>query len=192
MLSPIQNAEMFLVNTLFDLYLLILMIRLILCWARADYFNPITRFIIVCTQPIIAPLRRLLPTYAKIEFSTLFLIILLNTLKFFLVGLIAIGIPKNSLGLLLLASVDAFKLLLNTFFYAIFLQAIISWIQPGFSPIAVLLTQLTAPIMRPIQRVMPTFGGFDLSPIPALILLQLLIILVANPLMNLGTIITFS
>lgn len=192
MLGPIQNAEIFLVNTVFDIYLLILMIRLILCWARASYYNPITQFIVKCTQPLITPLRRTLPTVKNIELSTLLIIIVLETLKFLLLGLVALGMPKNPLGLFILGIADTLKLLLNTFFYAIFLQAILSWIQQGYSPVSQLLGQLTFPIMRRIQPLVPPVGGFDLSPILALVLLQLLIIVIVNPLLAVGMSLSFG
>ncbi|MHB1948876.1 MAG: YggT family protein [Gammaproteobacteria bacterium] len=192
MTTPIQDAELFLINTIFDLYLLILMIRFILCWARSNYFNPITRFIINCTQPIVAPLRRILPTYHGIEFATLAWILIFATLKFFLVGLVIFGLPKVPIGLIVLALATALKLLLNTFFYAIFLQAILSWIQPGYSPLGELLSQVTSPIMRPIRRLVPAVGGIDISPIPALIILQLLLIVLVNPMMAQAMGLTFG
>jgi len=192
MTTPIQDAELFLINTIFDLYLLILMIRFILCWVRSNYFNPITRFIINCTQPLVAPLRRILPTYSGIEFATLVWILIFATLKFFLVGLVIVGLPKAPAGLLVLALATTLKLLLNTFFYAIFLQVILSWVQPGYSPIGELLSQVTSPIMRPIRRLVPSIGGIDISPIPALIILQLLLIVLVNPMMAQGMGLTFG
>lgn len=191
MLGTFNEVGIFLLNSIFDLYLLVLMLRLILCWARSDYFNPITHFIIKCTQFIISPLRRMLPTYKGIELSTLFLILLLGSLKFFLIGLILVGLPQNIFGIFMLACVDSLKLLLNIFFYAILLQAILSFIQQGYSSLSVILTQITSPILRPIQRLLPVVGGFDLSPIPALILIQVLIILI-TPLITLASNIAFG
>ena len=137
-------------------------------------------------------MRRFLPTVNNIEFSTLVVMLVLAALKFLLVGLIVIGTPKNPLGLILLSVGETLKLLLNIFFYAIFLQAILSWIQQGYTPIVQLLNQLTHPIMRYIHPLIPPIGGFDLSPIAALILLQLLIIMIANPILALGMGLTFG
>ena len=114
------------------------------------------------------------------------LILLLDALKFFLVILVVTGIPSFVPALFLVSGADALKLFLNTFFYGIFLLAILSWFQNGYSPVTQMLTQLTSPVMRPIQRVVPPVGAFDLSPIIALILLQLLIILIATPLLDYG------
>lgn len=190
--NSLNSAGIFLISSVFDLYLLVLMVRVILCWIRADYANPLTRFVIKLTQPIILPLRRIIPTIQNIELATILVILLLDTLKFSLIGLLLVGKIANPAGLFLLALGDSLKLLLNVFFYAILLQAILSWVQPGYSPIARLLEQLTAPIMRPIQRVCPPVAGFDISPIPAMILLQLMIMVVAGSIVNLGAGVAFG
>ena len=186
MSSSINNAGLFLVNTIFDLYLLILMARIILAWARADYLNPLTQIILKLTQPIITPIRRFIPNIGGIEISTLLVFLVLAVFKFFLIGIIAFGLFANVLGLLILACTDILKLFFNTLFYAILLQAIMSWVQPGYSPIARTLDLITSPIMRPIQRFVPSVGGFDLSPIPALIILQLCIIILVTPMTSVG------
>lgn len=184
-MNALQNAELFLINTLFDLYLIILVIRLVLCWVRADYFNPVTQFIVKLTKPI-ASLRKIFPTRYNIEFATLILILFLEIIKYTLIVIITFNFPKNFSGIFILSCADFLKLIINTFFYAIFLQAILSWIQPGYSPITQILGKMSSPIIRPIQRILPPIAGFDISPIPALLLLQLIIILIINPFYNLG------
>lgn len=185
MQNPLDNAAYFLVSTLFDIYIFVLVIRLILVWVRANYFNPVSQVIIKLTNPLVIPLRRILPNVANIELSTLVLTFIFELIKYFLLGVVALGIPKV-IGLPVLAVADMLKILLNIFFYAIFLQAILSWVQPGYSPMSQVLSQITSPIMRPIHRLIPPVAGFDLSPIPALIGLQLLIILLVSPLFSLG------
>lgn len=185
MFNSMQNAGLFLVNTLFELYLLILGVRFLLAWARADYFNPITRFIIQCTQPIIGPLRRVIPNFKNIELSTFITIFVFEIIKFLLIGWITSQMFSIA-GLFILSAAEELKLLLNILFYSIIIQAILSWVQQGYSPVAVVLKQLTSPFMRPIQRVIPPIGGVDISPIFALIFLQLLIILLVGPLFSFG------
>lgn len=177
MYESFHNAGLFLINTLFNLYLAVLVVRLILAYARADYFNPITRFVINATQPIVKPVRAVLPNYAGIEFSTLVIIIVLEALKNVLISLLASGIP-GILPLLIFSVRDTLLLVLNAFFYAIFFHAVLSWIQPGYSPLGQVLQQLSDPVMRPLRRLIPLVGGFDLTPIPALIIIELLIILI--------------
>lgn len=174
--GSLNNALLFLINTLFDLYLFILCARFILAWSRADYFNPITRIIIQMTQPIIAPLRRIIPNMGRMEFSTLVFIIFLEIVKIFLLIWLMIG-SASLLAILLAALENTIKLFLNTFFYAIIVFVIMSWVSPGPSPLRQVLTQLSSPILRPCQRFIPPIGGLDISPIFALIVLQFFMIL---------------
>jgi YggT family protein len=190
MSDTIRAALLFLVNTVFDLYLFILIIRIILAWVGADYFNPITQLVVKLTQFPIKPLRRYVPNFRGLESATAIWILVIEIIKFLLISLLSFGVP-NIVGLVILAIGDTLKLLIETFFYAILLQAILSWIQPT-SPINRVLYQFTSPIMRPLQRIIPTIGGFDISPIPALIILQFLIIILVNPLMALGLGVAFG
>ncbi|MEO8401289.1 MAG: YggT family protein [Gammaproteobacteria bacterium] len=176
MTDTLDNAGIFLISTLFNLYLFVLVVRLILAFAQANYFNPLTQLIIKLTQPLVAPLRRIFPTYRGIEYATLVLILFFELLKIILLSAITIGLP-NIVELFVFTVADSLKLILNTFFYAILLRAILSWFQPGFSPAGQLLEQISSPIMRPLQRMIPPINGIDITPIPALIILQLLVIL---------------
>lgn len=184
MSDTLRAGLLFLITTVFNIYLFILTIRILLVWVQADYFNPITQFITKCTDFLVIPLRRFIPNFKRIECSSIVLLLLIEMIKFLLVCSLSFGFP-NIFGLFILAIADSIKLFLETFFYAILFQAILSWIQPG-SPINRVLDQFTAPIMNPFRRLIPPIGGIDISPIPALILLQLLIIILVNPLMALG------
>ena len=177
-------ALLFLINTVFDLYLFILVVRMVLVYVGSNYYDPITQFIVKLTDFIVKPLRRFIPNIRRAEIVTLILIILLEVIKFLLISTLSFGFP-NFLGIILLAMGDILKLFISTFFYAILLQALMSWIQPA-SPMNRVLYQFTSPIMYPLQRVVPLVNGIDLSPIPALLGLQLIIILLVNPLMALG------
>jgi YggT family protein len=192
MQDPMISAGLFLINTVFDLYLIVLMARLILAWSHADYNNPLTQGVITLTQPFVKPLKKFLPTVRGIELSTVVIILVLDMIKFTLIGMLAISFPNNIFGLPILACADFLKLLLNTFFYAILISAILSWIQPGYSPVARALQQITYPVMRHFQKYIPPVSGFDFSPIAALIFLQLLIILVCEPLLAVGMRATFG
>lgn len=185
MSSTINSAALFLITTLFDMYIFVLLIRIILVYVRADYYNPVSQIIIKLTQPLITLLQRFIPKYKTFELASIVLVLLLEMIKFLLLGILLIGMPKP-MGLIILAIADAGKSLINIFFYAIVLQAILSWVNAGYSPIALILTKITTPILRPIQRVVPLVGGIDISPIPAMILLQLLIIILISPLFALG------
>ncbi|EKD53682.1 MAG: hypothetical protein ACD_60C00160G0004 [uncultured bacterium] len=175
-MNTLNNAGLFLINTLFNLYLFVLTIRFILAYARANYFNPITQLIVKITQPLVAPVRRLIPNYRNIELATLIWIIIFEIVKILILIALTIRI-FSTVEIIWLVSSDTLKLFLSTFFYAILFRALLSWFQPGYSPAGQLLEQVTAPIMHPLQRLIPPISGIDITPIPALIILQLLIIL---------------
>lgn len=188
--AAIQSALLFLINTAFDLYLFILVARLILVWVGANYFDPITQFVVKMTDRFVKPLRKKIPNIDRFETSTFLLLVTFEVVKFFLVGTLNIGMP-NVAGLFILACGDVIRLIIQTFFYAIILQALLSWLQPnGMS--SYFLMQFTSPIMRPIQRLVPPIGGIDISPIPALVLLQLLLILFVSPMMSMGAYMSFG
>jgi YggT family protein len=184
MYSTLQGAGLFLVNTLFDLYLFVLIIRLVLVYTGANYFDTITQFIVKLTDVVVKPLRRLLPNVARIELASIVLVLLLELIKFTLISLLSFGVP-NIAGLLLLAVSDSIKLLILTFFYAILLQAILSWVQP-MSRVNQVLHQFTAPVLWPLQRIIPLIGGLDFSPLVALIGLHLINMVLIDPLTGLG------
>ncbi len=178
------NAALFIISSFFDLYILVLIIRLILVWVGTDYSNPVTQFVVKLTSFLVNPLRKFLPNILGIELATVVLILLVEIVKFFLILILSFGFP-NLIGLVILAIADSMKLILEMLFFAVLLQAIFSWIQPG-APINQVLLKLTSPILRPLQRIIPPFKGIDLSPIPALIILQLIILIVLNPLIEKG------
>jgi YggT family protein len=188
--APIENALIFLVNALFDIYLFILVIRLILVWVGANYFDPITQFIVKMTDFIVKPIRRRIPNVQRVEIATLIVILLLEICKFSFFTLLSAGV-FNMGGILLLSMGDILKQIIQAFFYAIILQIILSWVQPA-SNASYLLMQVTAPIIRPLHRLVPNVGGFDITPIPALLLLQLLQIIIVQPILAMGYGVVFS
>lgn len=183
-MNTFNDAGIFLVSTLFDLYLSVLIIRLILVWVRTDYYNPISQFVIKLTKFLVNPVRRIIPNIANIELSCLVIFLLIELLKFFLICLMTFGLPHIT-GLLILAFASGLKLFLSIFFYAILITAILSWIHAGYSPVMQVAMQITAPILRPLQRLIPPIAGFDISPIPAMLILQFCIILI-SPLFVIG------
>lgn len=190
MSETIRAALIFLVQTVFDIYLFVLVIRLVLAWVGADYTHPVTQLVVKFTSPLIKPLRKFIPDFRKLETATVVLILLVELIKFSIISALSFGFP-NLGGLLLIGLADSLQLLLQTFTYAILIQAIMSWIQPG-SPINSLLYQFTSPIMQPLQRYIPLVGGIDITPIPAIIMLQLLSIVLVKPLIAVGLGVAFG
>lgn len=172
-----QNALSFLLNTLFDIYISVVLLRFLLQWVRADFYNPFSQLIVKLTNPILVPLRKVIPGYKGIDWSSLLLGFALILIKASLLSLIGFGAFPPVIALLIYAVLELIVSILYIFWISIIIQAILSWIpQMHHHPITGILQQLTRPILRPIQRIIPPMGGFDLSPLVALIGLQFLII----------------
>lgn len=182
------NPLVFLVDTLFGLYILVVMLRFLLQLVRADFYNPVSQFLVKVTNPLLRPLRRLVPGWGGIDNASLLLMFGLQLLALALLLLLA-GAPFSPLllpGLLMATLTKLVSLLLYIYVFAIFILVIISWVSPaGYNPIAALLYSLTEPLMRPARRLIPTIGGIDLSPMAVLIALYLLRMLIIPPLLQL-------
>jgi YggT family protein len=185
MINAINSGVYFLINTFFDIFIFLVFIRLILVAVRVDYYNPLSQVIVKFTQPAVGFLRRIIPNFRNIELASVCLILLLEMIKFLFLGLLLIGIP-NFFGLVILACADSLKTLINIFFYAILIQAIMSWVNSPYSPIAQVLTKITSPITRPFQRFIPRVNGIDISPIPAMITMQLIQLVLISPIFTTG------
>lgn len=190
----ISNALEFLLSTLLGLYTLALMLRFYLQLTGAPFKNPFSQAMIALTNPLILPLRRMVPGWQGLDLSSLFAAFLVQwALKLAL--LLVKGFPISLAGshvwiiLLLQALLGVIKTSVDVFTYAIILQAILSWVNP-YNMMTPVLDALTRPILKPIRKRLPLVGGnLDLSPLVALILLQLLLIVLVMPLdqqLNIG------
>lgn len=171
-----EPAIAFIVKTLAQLYLLLLLLRFWLPWLRADFRNPIAQGILRFTSPIIVPLRRFLPSVNRLDTATILVAFVIQFLTLLL--LVAIyGWSVGPLPVAITAVIELVILSLNLFFFAILIRVILSWVAPNnYNPVTALLNSLSEPILRPFRRLIPPIGGFDISPIFAIILLQAVVI----------------
>ena len=178
----LTNPAVFLIQTLFGLYILLVVLRFLLQTTRADFYNPISQFIVKATAPVLKPLRRLIPGFAGVDLSSLVLAWLLKSLELMLVLSLA-GVGANAMGALVWSIPELVELVINIFLFAVLIQVILSWINPGsYNPATDLLYSLTEPVMRPARRLLPPMSGLDLSPMLVMIGLVLLKMLLLPPL----------
>ncbi len=170
-----QSALIFILRTLFDLYVLVFVLRLLMQWARVDTRNPFVQFILRVTNPLVMPLRRLLPPIGRLDSATLMALLGLQMLgTVLLVQIGCIGKP-GIVPILLITVLGIVRLILTVFFWTIIIYAVLSWVSSGgHNPAAALVSSLAEPLLKPVRRVIPTIGGLDLSPIFVLIALQAL------------------
>ena len=181
-MSGLNGAAIFVIQTLGSLYLLIVLLRFILQLVRANFYNPICQFTVKATQPLLKPLRRVIPSIFGLDMSSLVLAIIVQMVIFAVVLMLSY-IPFTVLGLFLWAIIGVLKLFLNVFFYALIISVILSWVAPGSSsPGAELVNQITEPALAPFRRFLPSMGGLDISPILAFMVIQLFQSFVIPPL----------
>jgi YggT family protein len=169
-----MTALRFIIGTVLDLYILTYILRFALQWARPDY-NPFWQFVVQVTNPLVRPLRRVIPGWRGIELASPLIILALEALT--IVVLLSLGgypVPAP-LPLLYYALLRAIIAVLRLYFFAIFIYVLLSWISPGSDhPLARALGALCEPVLRPVRRFVPPIAGLDLSPLVVLILLQAL------------------
>ncbi|WP_304162794.1 YggT family protein [Lonsdalea britannica] len=164
----------FLVKTLIDLYVMVLLLRIWMQWSRSDFYNPLSQFVVKLTQPIVGPLRRIIPSLGPIDSASLLLAFLLTTLKYPLLLLIQVGTLSLSPLNLLVGLLSLVKSAGYLVFWMVIIRSLMSWISQGRSPVDYLLYQLTEPLMAPIRRILPAMGGLDFSAMVVILILYLL------------------
>lgn len=181
------QAAVFLIEIIFGLYILAVLLRFLLARVRADFYNPLSQFIVKVTNPAIKPLRRIIPGYMGIDWPSIVLLFAVQITEIILVTLVTSGRIPAAEGLLVLTIANLIKEVIYVYIFIILIQVVISWINPGaYNPVTTLLYQLSEPVLKPVKRLLPPAGGFDFSPLVVLIGFQLLIILLVSPLMDLG------
>ena len=174
----LTNPLEFLIRTLFSLYILAVMLRFLLGLVRADFYNPISQFLVRITNPLLIPLRKVIPSIGKFDSAALLLMIVLQLAAVTLILLLR-GEGISSAILIITTVATLVSLLLDVFMFAIIIEVIISWMNPGsYNPVSSLLHSLTSPLLRPIRHLIPPIAGIDLAPLFAIIGLQVLRMLV--------------
>ena len=169
----LNDAVIFIIQTLGSLYLLIVLMRFILQLVRANFYNPLCQFVVKATQPLLKPLRRVIPSLFGLDMSSLVLALLLQILLFAVI-LMLNGYQAFTVLLLPWALIGIFSLFLKIIFWSMIISVILSWVAPGSrSPGAELVYQITEPVLAPFRRLIPNLGGLDISPIFAFIAIQL-------------------
>lgn len=174
------DALIFLVRTFADLYLLTFLLRFIMQWARANHYNPLSQVVFKVTNPLVVPARRLLPSVAGLDMPTLVVLIVLEiVVTFVLLRLVGLSLPIPRL--LFYSLLRLISLVLWFYVGALIIYAVLSWFaQPSRNPMAMLLGELVEPLLRPARRMLPPIGGFDLSVLLVIVLLQATTIIVSS------------
>jgi YggT family protein len=177
----------YIVQTVFGFYLVCVLLRLLLQLARADFYNPISQFVVRVTSPLLVPLRRMIPPLGRLDTATLVLALAVQLVAVVAVLALYGHGPGNLLLVLAWSLVGIGALLVKMYFFAILALIIFSWVAPQANhPALALLYQLTEPVMAPFRRLLPPVGGLDLSPILVFVVINVLEILLRGFARELG------
>lgn len=180
------DAATLLIQTLFGIYILIVLLRFLLQWIRADFYNPISQFIVKATQPPLRPMRRIIPGFAGLDLAALVLMLVLQCIELWLIFRIR-GIAPGFTAIAILSVAELLQLCIYVFLFSIIIQVVLSWLSPDtYNPVTALLHRLNEPLLRPARQLLPPFSGIDLSPLVVIIVLQLASILLVRPLRDLA------
>ena len=186
--SYFSDAGLFLVDTVLGLYILIVLLRFLFQLTGADFYNPISQFIVKASNPLLSRLRRVVPRLWGIDFAAVVLLIVLEGARIGITALL-IGRTPQLAGVLVLSIAELLKLAVYVMVFSIFIRAVFSWISMGRSnPMLQLLSTFTEPLMAPARRILPATGALDLSPIIVFIVLMLVLKLLVQPLLDFGKI----
>lgn len=185
MSSYFTDAGAFLIEVLFGLYIFAVLLRFLLQWVRADFYNPIAQFLVVVTNPPLKPLRRVIPGLYGIDLASVVLLLLLEGARLTLLYSL-LGQPLRLEAIAFNGVVDLLNSTLQIYLFGILILVILSWVNPYPNAVSQLLGRLTDPLLRPARRRIPTLGGIDLSPMVVMIGLVLLQMLTIRPLMHIG------
>ncbi|MEX1220957.1 MAG: YggT family protein [Idiomarina sp.] len=172
-----MNALNFLITIVFDLALMVIILRVWLQASRADFYNPVSQFVVKATNPLVLPLRRLIPTMGRLDLATVVLAVIVGILK--LVALYAAsGMAIPWLPVIISGALVALGAFLQLLFWILIIRALLSWFSQGQNPMEMMLQQLTEPMLAPIRRILPAMGGLDLSVLVLIIIVQFVRILI--------------
>lgn len=177
-----MHAIFFLIDAVISFFCTLFLLRFMMQMARVSFTGQLGDFVIKLTNWGVKPLRRIVPGVGGVDWASLIAALWLQlALAGVLLALSSAPITADAFGTLLMILMLAVRALLRLAIYiligALILQAVLSWVNP-YSPLAGPVNQLARPILGPLQRFIPTISGIDLSPLAAILLLQVLLMYV--------------
>jgi len=175
MVNPALNAIGFILGILFNLYATVVAVRFVMQVVRADYYNPVSQAIVKLTDPLLVPLRRVIPSIKRYDTASLLLVFAVLLLKILVFKFLSLGaVPAIGASavvaqlpmvkIIMLALLDVIHQFFNVFIFALIIQAILSWMpNSGGNPVQGLVAAIGEPVLRPMRKIIPPLGGLDLT-----------------------------
>ncbi len=151
----------------------VLLLRFLMQYLRLPFRNPVGQFVVAASDWLVKPLRRVLPGLFGLDLASLLPAWGIQALLA-LLTLTLYGLDVGVLAVVLTAVVELLRQGVYLVIGAVIGVAVLSWVNP-YAPLAPLLHGLADPFLRPFQRVLPTIGPVDISPLVLLLTLQVLL-----------------
>ncbi len=175
----VQIAQL-LITFASSIYITIVMVRFLLQLVRADFYNPLSQFVVKATNPLLLPLRKVVPGLFGIDIASLLLALILQVLTIEALAYVVHGTAAPLVPAIIYSIFELINLLLNIYLFSFIILVVVSWIAPHtHNPVISLLSSITEPVLRPIRNVLPPMGGLDFSIMIAILLIYILKIIVA-------------
>jgi len=174
-MSAASEIGRYLADTIVSIYLVLVVLRGLLQAAQADFYNPISQFIVRATNPPLIVLRKVIPAGRRFDFSAVVLALLVQIIGLIAVIMLSGFLPPNPLTVSLWAVLGVVGLVVNVYLFAMIAMIVVSWVAPGSRhPAVTLVYQITEPVMGPVRALLPSMGGLDFSPIVIFILINVI------------------
>ena len=170
-----MQALIFIVDAVMSLAVYVFLLRFLLQLVRADFRNPIAQAILQLTSWLVRPLRRVLPPFGLLDTASLVAVAVVQLLATAVTFWLLTGVWSPAGPLLIGALRQLAIASIQLYTFVLFGYALLSLLTPGApSPAVHLLGTLSAPLLRPVRRMLPAIAGLDLSPLVVIIALQAL------------------
>lgn len=180
------SAGQILVNFAFVILISLIVLRVLLQIVRANFYNPVCQFLYKVTNPVLMPLRKLIPAWRNLDLAGVLLALLLSAIKLYLLYALD-GRPLGLAGLPLIALADLLDFVLMLYFGLILVRVLLSFVNVDrANPVVPLVYQLTDPVLRPIRKRLPAISGIDLSPMVVMLVILLARVLLVGPILDVG------
>ncbi|WP_246261689.1 YggT family protein [Thiomicrorhabdus cannonii] len=185
MSSPAGQGGLFLLQFAVGLVIFALMLRFLMRAAHVDWRHPIVHFIAKVTNPLCAPANKILSTRGRWDWAAILTAVVIQAIFVWVIGLLT-DRDFGAVAIALASITEIMNQLLDMMFWLIIIQAILSWVSPGYNPNTEIFNQITRPILAPFQRMIPPMGGLDLSPLAAIVAIKLFQIVVVGSIVQLA------
>lgn len=163
-MSTIISILHFLLNTLGSLYLLAICLRFLMQLARADFYNPISQLIVKITNPILLPLRKVIPGLWGVDMASVVFALVFHAVMIEALGLLLHGDFYMPFSVLFWALIGTVLFVSHIYLILFFVVMIASFVAPySRNPALMLVGQIVEPLLAPFRKIIPPAGGFDFS-----------------------------